>query len=167
MPIICATDEKRHTGKLGGCRTRQDAGANLLRRPALSTASYPRMGQNLGQPLTQVLTQIDFHIKSNKISGFLTKTADFWLRREDLNHRPPGYEKLARCLLRLTGLTRFRMCRCLKSRCTFTASIFRDRYKINDHIRIKSTSFPPKITRRNLRAFKPRGQTADTGKSAR
>ena len=97
MPIICATDEKRHTGKLGGCRTRQDAGANLLRRPALSTASYPRMGQNLGQPLTQVLTQIDFHIKSNKISGFLTKTADFWLRREDLNLRPPGYELLLVC----------------------------------------------------------------------
>ena len=52
----------------------------------------PRMGQNMGQALTQVLTKIDFCIKSYKSSGFLAKTATFWLRREDLNLRPPGYE---------------------------------------------------------------------------
>ena len=107
MPIICATDGKtRRAGKLSVCRTRQDAGAKLLRRPALSTASYPRMGQNLGQALTQVLAQIDFYIKSYKSNGFQKKTVTFWLWREDLNLRPPGYEVTGTCLTRRASLSR-------------------------------------------------------------
>ena len=76
-----------------------------------------------------------------------------------MNLRPPGYEILARCLLRLTSLTRFGLCRRLKRGCNFAGSILRDRYKINKRIRIKYASFLRKITRRNPRAQMPGGQS--------
>ena len=78
----------------------------ILKNAALSIRCYPIMGQNMGQTLLWEIANIFselFGPKNARKSPEIVRFQDFlWLRRQDSNLRPPGYEpdELPTALLR-------------------------------------------------------------------
>ena len=65
---------------------------DMLTCPAGAFQIYPRLGHGLGQTVDPNFDPNYFGEKSTEKHLIRLKSGVLWLRRQDLNLRPPGYE---------------------------------------------------------------------------
>ena len=98
-----AEKQNKSSGKLKEIKS---CGQEAHKRLEKSTSCYPIMGQNMGQEVlcrnTKFLSKLLSHKSKRKSPEIVRFQGFLWLRRQDSNLRPPGYDpdELPTALLR-------------------------------------------------------------------